>query len=151
MSTLRIIRFRLALWFWTKLLPLLAWRGRSLSSLLALAKPRDTTPYSGIPADYIINRVKKATKRPVVMSDRPCLREGILAHRFLRLAGYEPTLHFGLDRESIARSALSAHCWVVLGRKIVLNPPTPSMMEILVYANDGLIQPASLTNSAALE
>lgn len=142
MPVLRRIRFRLALAFWARLVPLLAWE-RNLSSLLAVTKPRPATPYRGLQPDYILRRVKKATRRPRLMRNRPCLREGVLALRFLRLAGYDPTLHFAVERESIARDVLSAHCWVVLDQRTVLNPPTPSMVEILVYAGDQLSPPAS--------
>ncbi len=141
MPLLRRLRFRVALWFWARLLPVLAWE-RNLTSLLALTKPREVVPYRGLAADYIARRVKKATRRPWVMRDRPCLREGVLAIRFLRLAGFAPTLHFAVDRTSVTRDMLSAHCWVVLDQQTMLNPPTSSMVEVLVYAGDRLIPPA---------
>lgn len=135
------LRFRVALFFWVRLIPVLAWR-RNLTSLLALAKPREVTPYRGLAADYICRRVKKATRRPWVMRDRPCLRSGVLAIRFLRLAGFEPSLHFAVDSMSVAQDVLAAHCWVVLDQQTMLNPPSPSMVEVLVYAGDRLIPPA---------
>lgn len=146
---LQRIRFRLALSVWARLVPILAWE-RNLSSLLALTRPRPATPYRGLQAEYIVRRVKKATRRPWLMRDRPCLREGVLALRFLRLAGYNPTLHFAVDRDSVTRDALSAHCWVVLDQKTMLNPPTPSMVEILIYAEDQLGPPASGRAPAAV-
>lgn len=135
-------RFKVALRIWASLLPVLAWR-RDLGSLLPLAMPRRARSFHGLAADYILRRVKKRTRRPWLMRDRPCLREGLLAIRFLRLAGFEPTLHFGVDRTSVAYDVLSAHCWVVLDRKIVLNPPAPSMVEVLVFTGDRLIPPVS--------
>src|SRR5690606_20224449 len=133
-------RFKVALRFWAALLPALAWR-RDLQSLLSLAMPGKAQPFDGLAASYIVRRVKKRTRRPWLMRDRPCLREGLLALRFLRLAGFEPTLHFGVDRTSVAHDMLSAHCWVVLDGKIVLNPPTPSMVEVLVFTGGRLIPP----------
>lgn len=141
MSALHKLRFRAALWLWARVLPLLAWE-RSLTSLLAVTKPRAARPYRGLAPEYIARRVKKSTRRPWVMRDRPCLRQGVLALRFLRLAGFEPTLHFAVDRDSVSRDMLSAHCWVVLGQRIILNPLTPSMVEVLVYAGDRLVPPA---------
>lgn len=135
------LRFRLALWFWARFIPVLAWR-RNLTSLLAVAMPREVTPYRGLAADYICRRVRKTTRRPWVMRDRPCLRSGVLAIRFLRLAGFEPSLHFAVDRMSVAQDVLAAHCWVVLDQQTMLNPPSPSMVEVLVYAGDRLIPPA---------
>src|SRR5690554_61048 len=122
MPVLLKIRFRLALSLWARLVPILAWE-RDLSSLLAASKPPPATPYRGLQPDYIVRRVKKATRRPWLMRNRPCLRDGVLAFRFLRLAGYQPSLHFAVDRESVARDVLAAHCWVVLDQKTVLNPP----------------------------
>lgn len=141
MATLKKLRFRAALWVWARMVPVWAWN-RSLPSLLAVTDPRRKAPYQGLPAHYIARRVKKSTRRPWVMRDRPCLREGILTLRFLRLAGFEPTLHFGVDRESVTQDMLSAHCWVVLDQNIILNPPTPSMVEVLVYAGGRLVPPA---------
>jgi hypothetical protein len=63
------------------------------------------------------------------MKDRPCLREGLLVYRFLVMSGYEPTLHFGVDKASLNSERVRAHCWVKLGTRI-FNPPEPSMVEI---------------------
>ncbi|HEX6000466.1 MAG TPA: lasso peptide biosynthesis B2 protein, partial [Hyphomicrobiaceae bacterium] len=87
-------------------------------------------------------RVKRATRRPWLMRDRPCLRQGLLAMRFLRLAGYRPVLHFAIDRTSVSRDVLSAHCWVSLDGEVLLNPATPSMVEILSYVEDRLVPSA---------
>lgn len=141
MPSLRKLRFRVALWIWARLLPVLAWK-RSLPSLLKIVMPRKSIPYQGLPAGYIARRVKKATRRPWLMRDRPCLREGLLALRFLRLAGFEPALHFAVDRASVKSDVLSAHCWVVLDKETLINPPSQSMVEVLVYAGDRLIPPA---------
>jgi len=140
MLPLRKLRFKVALWIWARLIPVLA-RERKLTSLLALVMPGETAPYRGLSAGYIARRVKKITRRPLLMRDRPCLREGLLALRFLRLAGYEPTLHFAVDRTSVNRDVLSAHCWVVLDNVILINPPSQTMVEVLVYAGDRLTPP----------
>jgi hypothetical protein len=67
------------------------------------------------------------------MRDRRCLREGLLAFRFLSMAGYRPVLRFGVERTSLNRSSLSAHCWIELDQTVILNPPTPGMVEILAW------------------
>ena len=113
MTALRKVRFRLSLWAWALLLPLLAWR-RDLTALLALTRVGPDEPYAGLAPGYIARSVKRTTRRPWLMRDRPCLREGLLAMRFLRLAGYEPVLHFAVDRTSVTRNVLAAHCWVTL-------------------------------------
>lgn len=146
---MRKLRFRLALWCWARLVPFLAWR-RDLTSLLAYTRPRGAMPYRGLAAEYILRRIKKTTRKPWLMRNRPCLRDGVLALRFLRLAGFEPTLHFGVDKTSVAQDVLSAHCWVAIENRTMLNPPTPSMVEVLVFAHDRLIPPTRATSPAAL-
>ena len=128
------LRFRIDLWCWARVLPLIAYR-RELQSLLALTAPAARTPYRGLAAAQVAKRVKRASRKPWFMRDRQCLREGVLAYRFLRLAGYEPELHFGVDRQSLTKSQLSAHCWLVLDKVTLLNPPDPHMIEVLVYGS----------------
>jgi hypothetical protein len=140
MNLLRKARFNVSLRAWALLLPLLAVR-RGLDVLLSITRTGSGAPYKGIAPSYIVRRVKRATRRPWLMRDRPCLREGLLAMRFLRLAGYRPVLHFAIDRTSTTRSVLSAHCWVTLDGEVLLNPATTTMVEILSY-RDGRLVPA---------
>ena len=140
-SVLQRVWFRVALFAWAGILPTLCYK-RDLKSVIALVNAPARAPYSGLPAGYIIFRVKRATRRPWFMRDRRCLREGVLAYRFLKLAGFEPEVHFGVDRASVSSIRLQAHCWVILDGHVVLNPPEPSMVEILVLRNgsDGTTQ-----------
>jgi hypothetical protein len=139
------LRFRAALWLWARLVPVLAWRS-DLVTLLQRVSPRTRTPYLGLPANVIAHQARRSVRRPHFMADRPCLREGVLADRFLRLAGYAPELHFGVERQSIDQSKLRAHCWVVLDNKIILNPPTSAMIKILVRdRNSRLRSPGTAT------
>jgi hypothetical protein len=130
-STFQYIRFRLELFTWARLLPILAYR-RDLKSLMAKADPSARRRYVGMSSADVIKRVRRAVRRPWFMRNRQCLREGVLAYRFLTLAGFDPEIHFGVDRTSIAKERLSAHCWIALNDNIILNPPTPSMIEVLV-------------------
>jgi hypothetical protein len=136
---IRYGRFRAALWLWARLVPILAWRS-DLVTLLARATPRSGTPYKGLPANLIAFRAKRSVRRPYFMTDRRCLREGVLADRFLRLAGFRPELRFGIARESIVRDHLAAHCWVVLDGAVILNRPATEMIEVLVRDKDARIQ-----------
>lgn len=137
--TLQYARFRVAVWLWARLVPILAWRVE-LPKLFARVAPPSRTPYRGLPADLIAYRAKRAARRPRVMADRPCLREGLLADRYLRLAGYRPELHFGVDRASIAKPVLGAHCWVVLDGKILLNAPVSDMIPVMVLDQDARVR-----------
>jgi hypothetical protein len=130
MSPARDIRFRLALWWDARTLPFRVSRD-NLTEVLAIADGAVTPGLAGLPLADIIRRVKRTTRRPWLMTDRRCLREGLLAYRFLRAAGYKPELHFGVDRDSIREPSMRAHCWVVVGGEIVLNPPDPSMVTVL--------------------
>lgn len=142
MPSIRRIRFRVALWLWARLIPLLAWK-RDLGSLLALTKPGSRTPYQGFAAEYIARRVQKTTRHPRLMRDRPCLRQGVLALRFLQLAGFRPTLHFAVNRGSVKCDVLSAHCWVALDGRTILNPPSASMVEVLTFTGGRLLPPSN--------
>lgn len=138
MTLLRKARFRLSLWTWARVLPLLA-GNHSLSYLITLTRVGTGVPYRGLAPDYIVRSVKRTTRRPRLMRDRPCLRQGLLAMRFLRLAGYRPVLHFAVDRTSVSRDTLSAHCWVTLNERVILNPATPTMVEIFSYTDAQLM------------
>jgi hypothetical protein len=132
--TLQQLRFRSSLWLWSKLVPLMA-HDRGLAPLLALTSPPAATPYRGLAANHIVKSVKRSCRRPWLMRDRRCLREGLLAFRFLSMAGYRPVLRFGVQRGSAARRRrLSAHCWIEVENETMLNPPLPDTVEILCHA-----------------
>lgn len=148
LEMIKYVRFRAALWLWARMVPVLAWRS-DLITLLARVTPSDRTPLAGLPAAAILRHAKRSVRRPWLMVDRPCLREGLLADRFLRLAGYAPELHFGLDRASVRRDQLSAHCWIELDGRTVLNPPGDGMVEILARDADRRIRVPGQPDTAA--
>jgi hypothetical protein len=129
----RYLRLKLATRAWALWLPVLA-LGKDLQPLLARAAPGRGTPYAGLSPDTIARCCCKAVRRPMLMVDRPCLREGLLLNRFLAMAGFAPSLHFGVDRASLNRPHTQAHCWVKLGER-VFNPPDPNMVEIYAHRN----------------
>ncbi len=131
-SILTRLRFRLALWWDARLLP---WRvgRRPLGAVLALAQPSADPTYHDLPLPYILKRVRRTLRRPLLMRDRRCLREGLLAFRFMAAAGYEPELHFGIERTSLPGPEVRAHCWVVNDGKTVLNPPEATVVPILIH------------------
>jgi hypothetical protein len=131
-TTCTKIRFRIALWRDARLIPFRISRNQPLAKVLLLARPPQGVFYPGLPSTYILKHVLKTTRGPILMRDRRCLRQGILAVRFLAAAGHSAELHFGVDRTSLA-SALKAHCWVVYRGATVLNPPAPTTVPILIY------------------
>ncbi len=132
-----ILRMKAAVRLWALWIPMLA-RDTHLSQLISRTLPKTSArPYQGLPPRIIFRSCRKATRRPYFMADRPCLREGLLANRFLILAGLRPSLHFALDRASLGAPAIAAHCWVVADGQ-VMNPPTPEMLEILRVTNGSI-------------
>lgn len=134
--------FRCHLWASARLLPILV-ANRSFEDVLKWAPLASSTPYRGLPAAYIVARVNRAVRRPWLMRDRRCLREGLLGHRFLRFAGFDPELRFGVDPKSLQSPRLSAHCWVCLDGKPVVSDSLPGMIEIYCHpASSTKVRPA---------
>jgi Transglutaminase-like superfamily len=130
-SLLTRVRFRTALWCQARSMPFLVTPDRSLAWVLAFANRTPRARYAGLPADYILKHVRKVTRRPYLMRERRCLRQGLLAFRFMKAGGYDIELHFGVDRTS--RQDMRAHCWIVHDGRVVLNPPDATMETILVH------------------
>ena len=127
------LRLNVAIRMWSLCISMLA-QDPNLSRLLKRTAPTSSRPYAGFSAGTIWRSCHRAVKRPLLMRDRPCLREGLLLYRFLTLAGHDPTLYFGIDRNSVDKTRVRAHCWVVVGDR-VFNPPETSMIEILKHQN----------------
>lgn len=125
------LRFGVSLWIAARLLPLRVAR-KPWRRVLEMADP-SSIRFAGLHHDYITARVLRATRRPWLMRDRPCLRQGLLGCRFLAEAGYAPELHFGINGDSIGTHRLSAHCWVCINGKPVLNDRINHMATILVH------------------
>ena len=125
-----VFRLMLDARVWSLLIPIIA-RRPDLSKLLSRTGPGRRQVYRGLAAETIWRCCHRILKRPVLMKDRPCLREGLLVYRFLVMSGYEPTLHFGVDKASLDSDRVRAHCWIKLGTRI-FNPPEPLMVEIYV-------------------
>src|SRR5690349_18852824 len=135
-STIKRLLLRADVWLWARVLPVLAFR-RDLPSLLSVACSPTAKPYIGFAPEYVAKHVKRAVRKPWLMRNRQCLREGVLAYRFSRQAGHKPKLHFGIDRNSFDKSLLAAHCWVTVDDEIVLKAPGAEMIEVLVYSLSG--------------
>jgi hypothetical protein len=123
------------LWLSARLLPLTI-HGRSFEGVLRHTDIASTTLYDGLPVDYIARRVRRVVRRPWLMRDRRCLREGILGMRFLRQAGFKPELLFGVDPSSMGNDRLKAHCWVTLDGQPVVSDKLPGMVTIYRHAPD---------------
>lgn len=126
------IGFRIELWWRARVLPLQL-HHRPLDAVVALANAAPAMRYRDLPVAYIVKRVGRTVRRPWLMRDRRCLREGLLAFRFMAAAGHAPELHFGIERTSVKGAQLKAHCWVVNAGETVLNPPTETMVPVYIH------------------
>ena len=142
--------FRVNLSVAARLLPAFVKR-ISLAETLRLATPSaGTTGYVELKPAEIVRAVVRATRRPWLMRDRRCLRQGVLAFHFLTLAGHRPVLHFGVVPSTMSMPRPRAHCWVSVQDFIILNPPMEPMVEILAHDGPMAEQPASLARNAAV-
>lgn len=125
-------RFLASLWLRARLLPFRVGQ-RDLQSVLALAAYDGPPRFAGLDAPYICRHVRRATRFPVLMRKRRCLREGLLGFYFLRAAGFDPELRFGVDGKSLGQKKVKAHCWVCLESRSILNDRHEGMVDILVF------------------
>jgi hypothetical protein len=135
------IPFRSNVWIAARLLPLFV-RDSRLDRLLAMATPpRQLSAFSALDADIIAATAKRAARRPWVMRDRRCLREGLLAFHYLSLAGHRPLLHFAIEKASLTMPKPAAHCWVTVGGRILMNPPSATMIDMFAWDGERSIKP----------
>lgn len=127
------LRFTVELFLRARLLPMRLRRDLPFARMLALATPPPEAPYRGLCRDEIAAAVHRAVRHPLLMRDRRCLREGVLCFRFLRAAGFDPLLHFGVDPGSLGASRLSAHCWVTLDGETLAGETATPMVALHVY------------------
>jgi hypothetical protein len=125
------VRFRIALWCQARSMPLRVTANRPLAWVLSFSDRAPSAAYAGLPAEYILKHVARVTRRPYFMRERRCLRQGLLAFRFMKAAGHDVELHFGIDRTR--RQDIRAHCWIVHDGRVVLNPPDADTQTIFVH------------------
>lgn len=125
---------RRRLWWEARLLPLRI-LGRDFAGLLRFAdRPLRNVDAQGLPATDIVAAVVVATRRPWMMRNRRCLRQGLLAFRALHSAGHRPALHFGVDAAGLKGREGLVHCWILVKGEVVLNPPEPGMTTVFIHS-----------------
>jgi hypothetical protein len=121
-------RLRLAVWTRSVLLPDLS-RVVPLERLLRWYTPRKPSvawrPYS---AEQILAHLDGHLRCCRRMRGRRCLRRGLLAFYFLRLAGGPAVLHIGVFARPQGRTL--AHCWTTIG-ELVDDPPQAPCWPVL--------------------
>lgn len=131
-ALMRRLRFRADVWLAARLLPFRL-AGRSFEEVLKVVPAAPQPRYAGLPPDYISRTVQRVTRRPLLMRDRRCLRQGLLGFGYMAQAGLSPELHFAVERGSVPTGQLAAHCWVCLDGRPVLSDRTPDMVTIYVH------------------
>ncbi len=135
------VPFPASVWIAARLLPVCV-GSSDLDYLLSMATPRPArSAHTHLGAAAIAAAVKRAARRPWVMRNRRCLREGLLAFHYLSLAGHRPLLHFAVEPGSLSQTRLSAHCWITVDGEVLMNPPTPTMMNLFAWDGTRMIKP----------
>jgi hypothetical protein len=103
-----------------------------LGKLLACFTPRRPSRlYTGMTTDQIMQAISHRLRAPWRMRARRCLRKGLLALYFLRLAGVPAVLNIGVYRESGPRE--QAHCWISVDGRCIADPPEYPYVLMLTY------------------
>jgi transglutaminase superfamily protein len=99
-------------------------RFRKLPNLPAWLEPRGEVPPAPPPEQVaaLVRRIDSlvAAGSPVVRSG--CLVRGLTLYRFLRLAGADVSLHFGVGA---MRGRFAAHCWIIYRGEPLAEPRDP--------------------------
>lgn len=102
----------------------------------------DTLAWADVPADpkwhdvdseFIVRRVRRSVKHPILMRRRRCMRGGLLGFKYLRKAGFVPVLKFAIVEASLNASTPDAHCWVCLNDKPVISDREAGMTELMQF------------------
>jgi hypothetical protein len=106
------LKLRAAVWARSVVLPDLS-RVAPLERLLRWYTPRATSPeWAGRGVGEILAHVDRHLAGCRRMRGRRCLRRGLLAFYFLRLAGHPAVLHIGVFARAQGRTL--AHCWTTI-------------------------------------
>ncbi|MHC4092643.1 MAG: lasso peptide biosynthesis B2 protein [Planctomycetota bacterium] len=118
---------------WVRLLP--------LTLVIRLyTPPAWLRPYCGLNAEQIHEVVRSRLRRPHLMRRRACLREGLLLHHFLLLAGRAPKLHFAVLASGQEEGRLHGHCWITVEGTPVSDPPDEPHAEVLACCSGRPVQ-----------
>jgi hypothetical protein len=107
----------------------------SLGRLRALLEPRRAPPAPDPAREARIVRVVPAVLRRArpVLPRHDCLVRGVTLYYFLRRAGVDVTLCFGLGPAARDADAVSGHCWLARGDHPYLEAGDPRTRFAVLY------------------
>ena len=117
------------IWSSTVILPFWLYR-KDFAATLKYFDVKDDEKYNKVDQEIICKCVGLTTRKPWLMRDRRCLRQALLAMKFLRKANLNPIIHFGVDIKTMSNPSLSAHCWVELNDLPVMNDILENMIVV---------------------
>jgi hypothetical protein len=124
---------RLTVWARSVVLPDLT-RAAPLERLLRWYTPRSTAPaWQRRDVAEILAHIDRHLAGCRRMRGRRCLRRGLLAFYFLRLAGHPAVLHMGVFTRPQGRTL--AHCWTTVG-DVVDDPPQVPCTPVLAWCGE---------------
>jgi hypothetical protein len=128
---------RLAVWTRSVVLPDLS-RLAPLERLLRWYTPREpSAAWSHLNEREILDHIDRHLAGCRRMRGRRCLRRGLLAYYFLRLAGHPAVLHVGVFARPQGRTL--AHCWTTCstaGGELVDDPPQAPCVPVLEWRGE---------------
>ncbi|HWE60690.1 MAG TPA: lasso peptide biosynthesis B2 protein [Chloroflexota bacterium] len=102
-----------------------------LQTLLAPRRaPRPTAPAQ---EEWVIDAVQGMLRRGYPLLRRGCLTRGVTLYYFLRRAGVEVTLCFGLGRAASGSGGMEGHCWLVKRGEPLLEARDPRPLYTVMY------------------
>jgi hypothetical protein len=101
-------------------------RRAPLPRLAARLEPRRVSPAPSHPeaAEALVRRIDRLLWRAWPLVRRGCLVRGVTRYRFLRQAGFDAVLCFGMGRLE-EDGALMGHCWIEQGGRALAEPREP--------------------------
>ena len=126
-------KFIMVVWIHARFLCLRLPKRMPFSAMIDLLDHVYIKPPDHFTTEQIATLIQRVTRRPWLMRDRRCLRQGFLAYWCFRSGGYQPVIHFDIDTHSLKTSKVSAHCWVTINDIPVMSHRLPNMRTLFVF------------------
>ena len=101
--------------------------------LRLMTPPAFLRPYASVSRERIVEIVERRLRAPRNMRRRACLRRGLLLFHFLRLAGCDAVLQFGVFPPGVNPNRMHGHCWVTVAGEGVADPPGEGLAVVMTH------------------